>query len=262
MTDDQVGQGSQGDGAEYSDGVLWWHLKIWPGKKKAPFGGVPKFAAYLFYRVEVGSRFTMRDLRTALGDDAPDDAEHLNRRLRELKDHDWDFSSYKDQAGQEVDAYVLTKKGKRIWLGERNPSKQVSAKVAREVFERDSNRCVICGIGAGEPYDGDPDKRARLTAGHRIPGARRGKATADELQTECSRCNETVNDTHTDPESLGEVMSVVKKLSARSKDDLLDWLGRGYRLRNSTDVAFDRIRRLSPLEREEIVKYLRSATNP
>jgi len=243
----------------YFGDVPWWKLDTWPGKNMK-FGGFPKLAAYLYFNVDVGGQFTMRELRTALGSSAPDNAEHLNRRLRELRKHDWDFTSYKDRAGQEVDTYVLRQKGKRIWLGEKNPGTTISAALRRQVIERDLNRCVICGVGAGEPYPGELGTAARLTAGHRRAGNRLGAPTLDNLQAECSRCNEPVGDTPPNPETFEEVKAQVSRLGAAEKATLLDWLEGGYRQRNRVDLAYDRIRRLAPSERDEFIDYLREAT--
>lgn len=237
------------------DGVPVWRLPTWPGTTRK-MGDLAKVAAYLYFNVEVGGTFSMREIRSGLRSDA----EHLNRRLRDLKKQDWDFASYKDQAGQEMSEYVLRKKGKRLWLGEKNEHQSISAAVRREVLERDLNRCVVCGIGAGEPYDGEPDTRARLTIGHRTAGARLGGVSMDNLQAECSRCNEPVNDTPPNPETFGEVMSVVSKLKNTERESLLQWLDSGYRHRNRVDVAYDRVRRLSPSEKTEIAEYLRAAT--
>ncbi|MGV0734351.1 hypothetical protein [Mycolicibacter sinensis] len=113
------------------DGVYWWKLQSWPGTKQR-FGGEPKLAAFLYFNVEVSDSFTMRQLREALGEeDTPDAAEHLNRRLRNLRKQGWRFRSYKDQAGQAVDTYVLLEKGNRLWLREYTRSPAISAAVGR-----------------------------------------------------------------------------------------------------------------------------------
>jgi hypothetical protein len=241
------------------EGVPWWKLKYWPGKK-VRFGGRPKLAAYLYYNLAIGDSFRLRDLRAALGDEAPDDAEHLNRRLRSLREQGWEFTSYMDQAGQEQDEYVLRAKGKRIWLGEKIQRKQISNAIRRQVFDRDLNRCVVCGAGRGEPYPGEPGTKARLTIGHRTAGARRGGASPDNLQTECARCNEPVGDTPPNPETLDEVMAAIKKLGPRDKELLLAWIEKGYRQRNKVDLAFDRVRRLSESEQTDVLERLREAT--
>ncbi|GFG87759.1 HNH endonuclease [Mycolicibacter algericus] len=119
---------------------------------------------------------------------------------------------------------------------------------------------MICGVGAREPYPGEPGTKARLTVGHRIAEIRKGEASLDNLQTECARCNEQAQDTPPHPESLGEVLAVVKQLGAADKAALLTWLECGYRHRNKVDFAYDRTRRLAPSEKEHIMAFLRSAT--
>lgn len=248
------------DESHLSDGVPWWKLTVTPGSGRR-FGGEKRLAAYLWFNVEVGETFTMRQLREALGEeDTPEQAEHLNRRLRNLKTQGWNFRSYKDQYGQAMDEYVLEEKGNKLWLGERTKRPTISAALKRQVYERDHNRCVICGAGAGEPYPGEPGTAARLTAGHRTAEARQGEVSLDNLQTECARCNEPARDTPPHPEVLGEVMAVVKQLGAAEKAALLAWLASGYRHRSKVDFAFDRTRKLATSEKEQVMDFLRSAT--
>jgi hypothetical protein len=243
------------------EGVPWWKLQFWPGKR-VKFGGEPRLAAYLYFNREIGEEFTMRDLRAALGDEAPVDDGQLDRRLRELKKDDWNFASYKERAGQKADVYVLLAKGRRRWLGEKNKRKQISDAVRRQVFDRDMSRCVICNVGGGEPYPGEPTTSARLTIGHRTAGARQGDASPDNLQTECARCNEPVGDTPPNPESFPEVMAAIKQLGPKDKGTLLTWIESGHRQRNKVDMAFDRIRRLSESERAQVLEQLRDAIRP
>jgi hypothetical protein len=250
----------EGEDSSLCDGVPWWKLKVTPGGK-GRFGGEKRLAAYLWFNVPVGGTFTMRQLREELGDDGvPEKAEHLNRRLRNLKPQGWKFRSYKDQYGQPMDEYVLEEKGNQLWVGERTKRPTISVALKRQVYERDHNRCVICGVGAGEPFPGEPGTAARLTAGHRTADARQGKASLDNLQTECSRCNEPARDTPPHPEVLGEVMAAVKQLGAAEKAVLLMWLESGYRHRSKVDFAFDRTRKLAASEKEQIMEFLRSAT--
>lgn len=216
-------------------------------------GGQHRAAAYLWFQKAVGEAFSMRELREALGEEAgPDDAEHLNRRLRELRKHGWRFDSYKDRQGQATDSYLLVEKGARTWLGERREVDAVSATVRRLVLDRDGNRCVVCGVGAGEPYPEDPDSRARMTIGHRRAGARLANASPDNLQTECARCNEPSGDAIPDPETLEAVMAAVRRLGAKDRRNLLAWIEAGHRQRSQLDLAYDRTRRLSESERASV----------
>ena len=246
--------------SRYYGDIAWWKLQVAPGTKRA-FGGERRIAAYLYFNVDIGGTFTMRQLREELGEkDTPDSAEHLNRRLRNLRAQGWRFSSYKDQYGQAMDSYVLQEKGNKLWLGEETKRSTISAAIRRQVFDRDQNRCVVCGIGAGEPYPGEAGTAARLTAGHRTADARSGSASPDNLQTECARCNEPVGDTPPNPENLAEVMAAVKQLGAADKAALLGWLESGYRHRSKVDFAFDRARKLAETEKEHVIALLRTST--
>lgn len=216
-------------------------------------GGQHRVAAYLWFNKDEGDSFTMRELREALGNAGkPEDAEHLNRRMRDLRPQGWRIDSYKDRHGQATDSYLLVEKGARTWLGERTQIDTVSASVRRFVLDRDGNRCVICGVGAGEPYPDDPGSHARMTIGHRRAGARLADASPDNLQTECSRCNEPAGDAIPDPENLEAVMAAVRRLGAKDRRKLLDWIEAGQRQRSPLDLAFDRVRRLSESERAEV----------
>jgi hypothetical protein len=260
MADDEELFPYEGELSPYCGDTLWWKLRIAPGTRR-PFGGERRIAAFLYFNVGIGGTFTMRQLREALGEeDTPEQAEHLNRRLRNLRAQGWRFASYKDQYGQAVDTYVLQEKGNKLWLGEQTRRSIISAAVRRQVYERDLNRCVICGVGAGEPYPGEPGTAARLTVGHRTAEARYGEASPDNLQTECARCNEPVGDTPPNPEVLGEVMAAIRQLRAADKAALLAWLESGYRQRSKVDFAFDRTRKLAASEKEQVIEFLRSAT--
>lgn len=203
----------------------------------------------------------MRHLRTELGDGVvPVDDEHLNRRLRELRKDDWILHTNKHDSSLGTDEYRLVAKGKRVWLGERRKRDKVSSKTARMIFDRDDSRCVVCGVGAGEEYPGEPGSKATLTVGHRVPGARLGGADPDNLRTECSRCNEPVRDQMPDPESYDEVVAEVGSLRKADAEALRQWLIRGERSRSKLDHAYGRARRLSHSEQRRLVEDLTRRT--
>lgn len=242
------------------EGVPIWKLRTHPGRRMR-FGAPIKLAAYLYFNVEVGDTFRIADLRAELAEDGEVyTVSSLERRWRSLKEQGWRYASYKDERGLPMDTYRLLAKGNRLWLGERTKRATISAAIRRRVFERDLNRCVICGIGVGEPYGDEPGSQARLTVGHRTAGARLADASLDNLQTECSRCNEPVGDVPPNPEVFGEVMAAVSQLGSRDKLTLLEWIESGRRHRNKLDDAFDRVRRLSESERRLVIERLRELT--
>ncbi|WP_328446197.1 HNH endonuclease [Amycolatopsis sp. NBC_00438] len=252
-------QGSYPLAAYVPDGTLWWQLKLAPGAKR-PFGDEQKLAAWLAFNCVPGDRITMRQLRAALGEeDRPNAAEHLNRRLRVLRQRDgWQIPSARDDGSLGHDEYRLDAKGWHPGLGRSRPKNDApSDSVRRRVFERDGRTCVVCGIAAGESYDDLPEKRARLTLGHRIPGKRllRG-ASVDELQAECARCNETVRDGVENPLTLPEILPDIRGLPRKDKQTLLDWLQAGRRNKSRLDIAYAEVRRLSAKAKSELMKEL------
>lgn len=147
------------------EGTLWWQLKVAPGMKKQPFGDEQKIAAYLAYHLGEGAVFTIWDLRTALGEKTvPNNAEHLNRRMRTLRGRDgWSLPSARDER-LGVDHYRIRKIGWHPGCGSPRPKNtRPSEKTRRKVFERDREICQVCGIASNEPYPDLPERQAKLT---------------------------------------------------------------------------------------------------
>jgi hypothetical protein len=239
-------------------GELWWELETWPGTRR-PFGDERKIAAWLAFHVDEGDTFTMRDLRNALGDELiPNDAEHLNRRLRALRPDGWLVPTNKDDRTLPVGVYRLDQKGWHPGLGARPRKQLVSQGMRRRILDRDGRRCVVCGVGEGEPYPNEPGTRAVLTVGHRLPQEMGGRSDdPNNLQAECKRCNEPVRQEMGIPESLDDVLLDVRRLKKDELRRLLAWMQTGHRTRDRLDSVYDRARALSAGEREQLVGRLR-----
>jgi hypothetical protein len=239
--------------------TLWWELEVRPGTRSQRFGAEPKLAAWLAFNVEVGESFSMRDLRAAIGAAAPNDDEHLNRRLRRLRQDGWDIPTTKDDATIRPGSYRLDAMGWHPGLGARPFANNISDADRRRVLERDGRRCVVCGVGAGEPYPEEPQSPAALTIGHRIPLALGGNSKdISNLQTECARCNEPVRNALRPPEALESLRPDVTSLGRADASRLLSWMVSGYRGRDRVDQIFDRARQLSAAERIILTELLRS----
>jgi 5-methylcytosine-specific restriction endonuclease McrA len=243
------------------DGQLWWKVRIWPGKKRAEFGVEPRLAAWFNYNIKVGDIFTLKMLRQALGEeDLPNNHEHFNRRLRNLRKYGWAIHSSRDLRGLEQDQYQLATVGHPIWLGKsRFGTKGVSNKIRREIFDRDGHRCIICGVGQGEPYPDDPTRLARLTLGHFVADAFKGPNDPANLRTECSRCNEPAKEEATRSLTAQELWPKIRSLGRQDKARLLSWIEKGHRERDEVDRLFDDYRALPALQRDEIKKKLSQA---
>lgn len=239
------------------DGVLWWELEKWPGLNRK-FGAERKIAAWMAFNLDEGDLFTMRQLREALGSDVvPNEDEHLNRRLRRLREDGWVFPSNKDDKSLGVGIYRLDQIGWHPAVGDRPKADTISKAMERLVFERDGYRCVICGIGRGEPFPDKPDSHAVITVGHRRARAHKGSAKdPDNLETQCSLHNETVRE-EMPPESLDDVLLDLRRLNKPELAKLETWLAQGYRSRDRLDVLHDRARSLSPNERDALLGEVR-----
>lgn len=240
------------------NGELWWELKKWPDRNQ-DFGDERKIAAWLAFNKNPGDKFTLPELRDALGDGlVKNDAEHLNRRLRALRKDGWEVPSGKHDPSVGPTGYRLDKIGWHPALGPRpkDPSK-FSHSTRVMVLKRDGSRCVICGVGDGEPYPDQPDRKAVMTVGHRIAGQFLGTGSLDNLQTECSLCNESIRAGGGIPESYSEVLYSVQNLKKGEKAILLEWLETGRRSRSPLDTAFDRARKLSFPDKQALIGELR-----
>jgi len=242
------------------DGTLWWRLTHRPGSKRK-YGDELKTSAWLCYHVGQGGVFTMAMLRAALGEnDRPNSNEHLNRRLRALRERDgWVIYSNKDDGTLAVNEYRVAAIGWHPGLEtERSKSGAVSLATRRKLFDRDGNRCVVCGVGSGEAYPGEPDVLAVLTAGHIVPNDRGGSSSdLNNLRTECKRCNEPVRQEIRSPETISEIRPLVRKLQLDQKRRLLSWIDQGQRGRDVVDEIYDKIRVQPPEFRDEVAEILR-----
>ncbi|MCQ9330402.1 HNH endonuclease [Corynebacterium phoceense] len=226
------------------DGVLWWE-----SSKRGATGAVPRMASWLRWNVEIGGRFTTRQLRETLGISN----EHAQRRQRELRDYGWEYLSSKEEPSLGEDC-ILEKYG--WWPGEgpRPRRQQISSKLRRQVFERDGGRCVLCGRAAGEKYD--DGSVVTLTAGHIIANSHGGAASLDNLQTECRVCNESARADTGSVADPGAVVEQVKSLKKADRMELLSWIRAKQRSRSPLDRAFDAYRLGGPNVQAAVLDYL------
>ncbi|WP_369973588.1 HNH endonuclease [Prauserella sp. PE36] len=241
---------------------LW--LRPTRPNSRAKYGALPRTAAYIAAHFDEGDIITLKELISNVpdneglmtGESRPNLDTQYQRRFRQLRDFGWKIKNSLEDRSLEPGQYRLTRIGQPLWIpgqGEaRNP--RVPPRVAQAVFERDGNRCILCGYGAGESYeDGSP---VQLRAGHRIPGARRGKPTEENLRTECARCNDAIRDERPDPVTLDEVWPAIRRQPKREKDRILEWLLVGQKTRTEPERLYDRARYLSPSERRELIERL------
>jgi 5-methylcytosine-specific restriction endonuclease McrA len=207
---------------------------------------------WLVTEVREGQVFSKQELRAALPR-----VEQVDRRVRELRQAGWIIETYRDVAGLKPGELRLRKIGRPVWEQDHRSAgiRQFSAATRRQVLERDGHGCVRCGITPGERYSDNPDKVARLTIGHVNPH-KHGPASADDLVTECDRCNEPVRHLtgiKADPE---RVWDQVLELALRDKKDLADWMALDRRPVTKKEHVWALYRQLPGPRRAEIYTRL------
>lgn len=229
-----------------------------PYWKDLRHGAMRRAAHWLATEVGEGRKFRKSDLREAVKG-----VEQVDRRVRDLREKfGWSIANYRDRADLSPDEHLLVAVGQRVWEeGFRAaPGDSVSAAVRRTVFDRDGNRCVVCGIGAGEEYPGMPGVMARLTLGHLVPRGRRGWSSPDNLRTECALCNEPARHLTAAPVDLGLLKARVRELSRTDRRKLADWLRDERRQVPEVERLWMDWRRLPAAQRDEVRELLLELT--
>ncbi|MEU3185858.1 HNH endonuclease [Streptomyces sp. NPDC006923] len=213
-----------------------------------------RVALWLRDEIGVGGTFSKAALRAAVSG-----AEQVDRRMRDLRPAGWVIRTNRDMPSLQPDQLYLEEMGLPVWDQEHRAAglRQISARTRRFVYERDGHMCRRCGIGAAEAYADDPGSHARLTLGHVNPHASGGGANAEDLVTECSRCNETVRNLTGVQMSRTQVWDRVRELPVRNKRELLAWMTGDVRPLSPAEQAWGMYRQLPAAVRDEMKRDLR-----
>jgi hypothetical protein len=226
---------------------------------KDPRHGAMRRAAYwLATQVGEGHKFRKADLRREV-----EDREQVDRRVRDLRGkHGWVIYNYRDRSDLAPDQHLLAKVGDRVWEETYRPPRgdAISASIRRRVFDRDGNRCVVCGIAAGEEFPTLPGVRARLTLGHLVPKGRRGWNDPDNFRTECSTCNEPARHLTDAPVDVGLLRARIRELPRADKQRLAEWVRNERRAFPEVERLWIQWRQLPAPRRDEIRKLLDDLT--
>jgi hypothetical protein len=234
-------------------------LKSAPGADTAPDWNDPKLgtrirvALWLNDQVGEGGTFNKQALRAAMPG-----VEQIDRRMRDLRPAGWVIHTYRDRADLRPDELCLEKIGLPVWEPEYRQAglRQISAKVRREVMDRDGHRCRRCGIAAGEAYPGSADEFARLTIGHITPHKSGSSGSAADLVTECARCNEAAQHLTGVQFNAEQVRDRVTQLPRKDKEILLDWMQADRRQFSAAEEVWAQYRQLPGVERERVIAWL------
>ena len=215
-------------------------------------GGMIRAACWLATCVGEGGVFTKEELRAAIPGHS-----QIDRRVRDLRTKfDWVIEESRVGKGLDQEQQRLVKIGVHVWDKEARKSARkdvtIPPKIRDEVLRRDGHACIRCGISAGEAYDDDPTKTARLTAAHIYPDALGGRATAADLVTECQRCNEEVQQETGNHLDGPQVWVRVTSLGRTDRTRLLDWMNRDRRPIEKVEEVWRAYRQLPGVERENV----------
>lgn len=180
-----------------------------------------KIKDYLLPRI--GEVVTAHQLR-----DAAAPATEWARRLRELRtDEGWPIASHLDDESLRPGEYLLTAEPPPP--GEYRFSRQISGALRAQVLERNGYTCQMCGTGAGERYDDDPTRKARLQIGHSVDHVHHGPATPGNLRALCARCNQGAKNLVPEPPRWIWLLSQIRRASRDDQRKALQWLRSKFR---------------------------------
>nr|WSZ96176.1 HNH endonuclease [Streptomyces sp. NBC_00857] len=221
--------------------------------RNADLGTRVRVALWLRDEIGEGGTFSKAALRAAISG-----AEQVDRRMRDLRPAGWVIKTNRDMPSLQPDQLYLETIGLPVWEQEHRAAglRQISAKTRRFVYERDGHMCRRCGVGAAEAYPGEPGTHARLTLGHVNPHAAGSGAEAEDLITECARCNESVRDLTGVQMSRGQVWARVRELPVRQKRELHAWMAGDVRPLSPVQQAWGMYRQLPAAVRDEMKQDL------
>ncbi|MFI5559282.1 HNH endonuclease [Amycolatopsis japonica] len=212
-----------------------------------------RVALWLAAEVGEGGRFVKQQLREAMPG-----VEQIDRRMRDLRPAGWAIMTYRDRAGLAPGELLLEKIGLPVWEKEHRSAglRVITASTRRKVFERDGNRCIRCGILAGEIYPDETEVSARLTVGH-VEAHKYGAPSGEEnLVTECSRCNETAKHLAAPRFDERQVWDEITELPRKDKQAVLAWMAAGKREPSRVERVMSHVWQLPGVQREEIFRKL------
>lgn len=227
-----------------------------PDFRDASVGGaMVQSACWLASEIGEGGVFSKEMLRAAVPG-----REQVDRRMRDLRKFGWVIDESRVGKGLATDELRLVKVGVPVWdRGARKAATppSISDKVRQSVFFRDGHACVRCGIAAGEAFDDDSSKRARLTAAHVYPDRLGGKATVDDLVTACQRCNEAVRDETDNYLDANQVLVRVTSLGKADRAILLRRIEANRREPDRVDPVWRAFLQLPGTERGRVLEALK-----
>ncbi|MER5352065.1 hypothetical protein ABT093_17265 [Kitasatospora sp. NPDC002551] len=209
-------------------------------------GTKKRVALWLVQEIGLGNVFTKEQLRTAF-----EGVSQVDRRMRELRDHEWQIDTNREDPGLDPSEHRFVKQGVPVWepgLGSRKATESVGAVQRRAVLLKDNFLCRTCGIGNGEEYADGHGATSHLDIARR-PVALPGGGTEVQLVTECNRCRVGGRDAAAD---LGAFASALAQLSAYERKILSAWIEQDARGFNEVEKLWGVYRTLPASARTSV----------
>lgn len=218
-------------------------LPSWRDKGR---GSKIRVALWLMSEVGQGGVFTKAQMREAFPDVA-----QIDRRMRDLREHDWVIHTRRDDPSLKQDEQRFVRRGAEIWIpGQAKSAKEkvlVTGTQRVKVLSADNYLCRTCGIGAGESYGlGGTD--AQLDIARRKVRMPDGSMKV-QLVTECSRCRVGGSARELD---LAKLTSAVESLSPLEKRVFTEWIDNDRRPPSELEKLWGQYRALPEESREAV----------
>ncbi len=222
-------------------------LPSWQDKK---LGSMARAALWLLQVVGEDKVFTKAELREAFPDVA-----QIDRRLRDLRDHDWKIDTSRDDPTLKQQEQRFVARGAEVWIPGKSkaPKHKASLTAAQraKVLEGDNYMCRSCGISAGETYE-DGITPAVLNVARRKVLLPEGPETYQNV-TECKRCGAGNGDRQVD---LEQVLGQVQALAPMERRVLRSWIAADQRSLGPMEKVWGIYRSLPQDSRKAVAEAL------
>lgn len=174
-----------------------------------------------FLKNHLGEVVTSIQLRDAAGSGVSEWA----RRVRELReDEGWKVLTHNDRVDLKPGEYLLVEPPPEVNV---RFSRNISAKLRAEVFDRNGFTCQMCGL---TPGDVDPftARKVRLHVGHIVDKNLGGKDELSNLRTLCSTCNQGAKNITTEKPTGIWLLSQVRRSGIQEQKAVFEWLSKKF----------------------------------
>ncbi|MEU2545360.1 hypothetical protein ABZ618_07940 [Streptomyces roseolus] len=216
-----------------------------PSWRNSGQGTMVRCALWLVTEVGVGEVFTKTQLREAFPETS-----QIDRRMRDLRVHGWNIATNREDPTLSPHEHRFVEMGAEVWKPGQARAKSAAAAITgtqrREILEKDDHLCRVCGIAAGEAYDGGIET-AQLDIARREVLKPGGKSV--EMVTECRRCRVGGRGRQTD---VTDVLSRLAKMSGVERELFAQWVSADRRDFSAMERLWGEYRSLPAESRETI----------